>query len=487
MHSALSRFGISLMVLAGLWSMAGFPACLAADVPLTPHTIDNAFDGPASVYAADVDGDGSTDVLGAAAGANEIAWWDNGGGSPITWTKQSIAAGFGGAISVYAADIDGDLDTDVVGAGWSRNQIAWWRNDGGSPIVWTKLAIVSGFTNAHEVYACDVDLDGDEDVLGVGAGNNTIAWWRNDGGNPIVWTQQILSSSFGGARSVRAADLDGDGDVDIVGAALTANEVAWWRNDGGSPIVWTEFVVSGSFGGAHMVRPGDVDGDLDLDLVAAGYSADEIAWWRNDGGDPVVWTKFTIATGFNGAVTACPADIDKDGDPDILGAAQDASDIAWWSNEGGSPIAWQAHTIDANFGGVWPAYAADLDHDTYIDILAGGNSADEIRWWQNGLALSSVPAPPPGPVKLYQNLPNPFSPTTGIRFWLAQEGNVRLSIYDVAGRLIRTLVDGGIQAGSHSVAWDGRDEKGREMPSGLYFYRMTAGTAVETRPMTLLR
>jgi hypothetical protein len=169
-------------------------------------------------------------------------------------------------------------------------------------------------------------------------------------------------------------------------------------------------------------------------------------------------------------------------------------DIAWWSNEGGDPIVWQMHMIDDNFTGVWPAYAADLDGDTYTDIVAGGGL--EVRWWQNGLGLSGVggndgqgsaPASPFEPARLYQNSPNPFSPATAIRFWLAQAGYVQLSIYDVAGRLIRTLVDGGIQAGSHSVAWDGRDQKGREMPSGLYFYRMAAGAAAETRPMTLLR
>jgi hypothetical protein len=474
--------------LAGLAGLAAFAVCSAANVPLTPYTIDNTFDGAASVYAADIDGDGTTDVLGAAANSNEIAWWGNGGGSPIVWTKQSIASSFGAAISVYAADVDGDLDMDVVGAGWSRNQIAWWRNDAGSPIVWTKFAIVNSFTNAHECYVCDVDRDGDQDVLGVGAGNNTIAWWRNDGGSPITWTQQTLSSTFGGARSVRAADLDGDGDIDIVGTALTANEVAWWRNDGGSPLAWTKFVVSASFGGAHMVRICDIDGDFDLDLVAAGYSADGIAWWRNDGGDPVVWTKFTIAAGFNGAVTVCPADLDKDGDPDILGAAQDASDIAWWSNEGGSPIIWQMHSIDTDFGGVWPADVADLDGDTFLDVIAGGNSADEVRWWQNGLALAGVDRGNlPGAARLYQNSPNPFDPATTVRFELARAGYVRLVIYDVSGRVVRTLAEGSLEAGSHAVTWDGRDEKGRKAPSGLYFYRLVTGTAAFTRPMTLLR
>ena len=494
MRPASGRFVISFLVLAGLSSMAGLPACLAADVPLTPYTIDSNFDDPGSVYACDVDGDGSIDVLGAATNTNQIAWWKNGGGTPVTWTKYLIADAFSTAICVYAEDMDGDLDMDVLGAAWWRNQIAWWSNDGGNPIVWTKQAIANGFTNAHEVYACDVDRDGDADVLGASAGNHTIVWWRNDGGSPVVWTAQTIGTGFTGARSVRAADLDGDSDIDVVGVALNANETSWWRNDGGNPIVWTKFVISNTFGQPHMVRTCDVDGDHDLDLVTTGYIPGEIAWWRNDGGNPVVWTEFTVVSGFTGALAIGPADLDSDGDVDILGTAEGVGDIAWWSNEGGDPIVWQLHMIDDNFTGVWPAYAADIDGDTYTDIVAGGGL--EIRWWKNGLALSGVgandgqgthPASPFEPVRLYQNSPNPFSPATAIRFELARAGYVRLSVYDIAGRLVRTLVDTSIQAGSHSVAWDGRDERGREMASGLYFYRVAAGAATETRPMTLLR
>ena len=484
--------GIYLAMGAALALTAAGPGL--ADVTFTPYTIATGFDSPAGVCAADIDGDGDSDIVAAAANADEVSWWRNDGGDPIAWSKFVIADAFGGAVFVQAADVDGDLRTDVLAAGWYRNQIAWWRNDGGDPIAWTKQAIASGFTQAHEVYACDLDGDGDTDALGAAAGINTIAWWRNDGGNPIVWTAQVLGSNAGGARSVRAADLDHDLDIDVVGAALTDNEITWWRNDGGNPIQWTEIAITGTFGGAHMVRTCDLDSDGNVDIVAAGYTADEVAWWRNGGGDPVTWTKQTVAIGFSGAVTVCPDDIDGDGDQDILGAAQDANDLTWWSNDGGDPIVWTEHSIDDNFAGVWPAGAADLDGDAQMDVVAGGATADELRWWRNE-TLAGVPdqAVPGERViessSLFRNSPNPFGPTaaTSIRYELARTSLVKLEVYDIRGRLVRTLHDATEAAGAHHAKWDGLDAGGRPAPSGLYFCRLCAGDFRATQPMVLVR
>jgi hypothetical protein len=477
-------------LLLGLSLVVGPTLACLADVVFTPYPIDTAVDGAAGVYACDIDGDGDNDVLGAAANSNQIAWWRNDGGDPLAWTKFLIADSFGGAIFVYGADVDGDLRMDVIAAGYNRDQVAWWRNNGGDPITWTKQILANGFTQAHEVYACDLDRDGDTDVLAAGAGNNTIAWWRNDGGDPIAWTYQVLSSTFAGARSVRAADLDGDLDIDVVGAALVDNQLTWWRNEGGSPIVWTEITIDAAFGGAHMVRTCDMDLDGDADLAAAAYTLDQIAWWRNDGGNPMVWTKQIIVSGIDGPVTVCPSDLDGDGDVDVLGAAQNASDIAWWSNDGGAPPVWTLHMLDDDFGGAWPAYAADLNGDTKTDILAGGFSADEIRWWKND-ALAGVMTPGGTDQaignRLYQNSPNPFGPATAIRFDLAHASQVWLAVYDVRGRLVKTLIDGSGHAGANQIEWDGSDSRGAALPSGLYFSRILTEDFQATRPLILVR
>jgi len=88
--------------------------------------------------------------------------------------------------------------------------------------------------------------------------------------------------------------------------------------------------------------------------------------------------------------------------------------------------------------------------------------------------------------RLHQNAPNPFRPTTTIRFELPQRAPVSLRIYDVAGRLVRSLVTGGtLEAGRHEAAWNGQGESGQRVSAGLYFYRLQAGTFSETRRMVL--
>jgi hypothetical protein len=86
-----------------------------------------------------------------------------------------------------------------------------------------------------------------------------------------------------------------------------------------------------------------------------------------------------------------------------------------------------------------------------------------------------------------QNAPNPFNPTTTIRFTLPEAGQVRVAVYDVRGALTRTLVDQAFLSGSHSVVWDGKDWLGRNAASGVYVYRLTTAQGVVTKRMTLLR
>jgi hypothetical protein len=89
-------------------------------------------------------------------------------------------------------------------------------------------------------------------------------------------------------------------------------------------------------------------------------------------------------------------------------------------------------------------------------------------------------------VHLFQNQPNPFSPETRIAFDLPKAGPVELVIYSVNGRLVRRLVKGTRESGRHTANWDGRDDAGEKVGSGIYFYQLTAPGVEESRRMILL-
>jgi hypothetical protein len=121
-------------------------------------------------------------------------------------------------------------------------------------------------------------------------------------------------------------------------------------------------------------------------------------------------------------------------------------------------------------------------------------AAVDVHGNESGYALlapetiTDVDAPrTPTASYLAQNFPNPFNPTTRISFGLSSPGNVSLRIYDAAGRLVRAVTGGSRSAGHYAETWDGRNMRGEEMASGVYFYRLDAGSFTQTKKMILLR
>jgi flagellar hook assembly protein FlgD len=89
--------------------------------------------------------------------------------------------------------------------------------------------------------------------------------------------------------------------------------------------------------------------------------------------------------------------------------------------------------------------------------------------------------------ELGQNYPNPFNPSTTIAYSVADKSDVKLQIFDVRGRLVRTLVDGERGPNNYRVMWDGLNNAGNSVASGVYFYRLIAGDFRATKKMVLLR
>ncbi|MBS1260992.1 MAG: Thermophilic serine proteinase [Calditrichaeota bacterium] len=364
----------------------------------TEHAVADNFDGAQSVHAADVDGDGDTDVLGAADPAGEITWWENLDGAGTNWSELTVDGAFDGARSVYAADVDGDGDTDVLGAAAYAYEITWWENLDGIGESWSEHTVDGAFDGARSVYAADVDGDGDTDVLGAAREADEITWWENLDGIGESWSEHTVDGAFDGAYDVHAADVDGDGDTDVLGAAYYANEITWWENLDGIGESWSEHTVDGAFDGAYSVYAADVDGDGDTDVLGAAYYANDITWWENLDGTGESWAEHTVDGAFDGAYSVHAADVDGDGFTDVLGAAYDDNDITWWENLDGLGENWSEHTVDWEFNGAMSVHAADVDGDGDTDVLGAADTADDISWWEQP---GSPGPPPPVEISLY--------------------------------------------------------------------------------------
>ena len=347
------------------------------------HTVAEDFNGVDWVYSEDIDGDGDMDILGAAINADDITWWENMDGSGTSWTEHTIDGDYNGARCVYAEDIDGDGDMDVLGAPW-EDDLNWWENMDGSGTSWSEHTIDDYFPQTATVYAEDIDGDGDMDVISVSTSSNRVNWWENEDGTGINWIEHLIDMSFDWGFCIYAEDINGDGDMDVLGASVNADDIIWWENEDGLGTSWIAHTVDNYFYAASFVYSEDIDNDGDMDVLGASFHLDAIAWWENTDGSGTSWIKHTVDSDFDAASSAFAVDIDGDGDIDIIGSAWTADRITWWENTDGSGTSWVEHTIEVDFDGATSVYAEDINGDGDIDVLGAARFDDKIAWWDFG-------------------------------------------------------------------------------------------------------
>jgi len=195
-----------------------------------------------------------------------------------------------------------------------------------------------------------------------------------------------------------------------------------------------------------------------------------------------------------------------------LGLKSDGSIVTWGDNAYGQCT---LPTPNSEFVAVTAGDFHSLGLKMDGSIVAWGSNVDE---YGNYVGQCTVPSPNTGFVAIgagrYESLgirgtasvtdvsvagahrcasglsatfPNPFNPITTIEYEVSAPVQVRLQVFDLRGRLVRTLVDQRLGAGHHRVQWTGADDRGQELASGVYIYRLEAGTFRQTRRMTLAR
>ncbi|MCP4165634.1 MAG: VCBS repeat-containing protein, partial [Chloroflexi bacterium] len=192
-----------------------------------------------------------------------------------------IATSANGAESVYAADMDNDGDMDILSASRLDDTIAWYENDGAADPSFTASDIATSANGARSVYAADMDNDGDMDILSASANDNTIAWYENDGAIDPSFSASNIATSAAYAKSVYAADMDNDGDMDILSASWLDDTIAWYENEGGS----ADFIVTDSSISSGFIPDGEEDDVMQVVFTHNGIAADrdlELGYWNLD-------------------------------------------------------------------------------------------------------------------------------------------------------------------------------------------------------------
>jgi hypothetical protein len=346
------------------------------------QVITSEAEGARSVYTADVDQDGAPDVLSASSVDNTIAWYRNEGDGSFG-PRQVITTEADGAASVTVADVDQDGAPDVLSASRGDNTIAWHRNEGNGSFGPRQVITTAG-GEPQSVHTADLDQDGDHDLISarlssLSATDAPIAWYANDGAGNFG-LQQAIRTAFDAAEYVYADDVDLDGDLDVlsVSASLNDHAVAWHQNDGGGKLGSPQVISSGA-GGLESVYLADVDNDGDPDVLSA--SGSTIAWQENEG-EGSFGPQQVITTAAKGAWSVYSADVNQDGYPDALSASWGDNTIAWHRNEGDGSFG-PRQVITTAADAAWSVDAADIDQDGDLDVLAALVAGDAIVWYEN--------------------------------------------------------------------------------------------------------
>ncbi len=344
--------------------------------------ITNTADAAVSVYAADLDGDGDLDVLSASAWDDTIAWFDNTDGLGTFGPKRIITTIADGAYEVCAADVDGDGDLDALSSSLTDSKIAWYENTDGLGTFGPQLVITTATLGARGVCAADVDGDGDVDVLSASFHDDKIAWYENTDGLGTFGPQVVITTTADGARRVRAVDIDGDGDVDVLSASELDDRIAWYENTDGLGTFGPQQVITATADLARDVVGADVDGDGDIDVLTASQLDNTIAWFENTDGLGAFGPQQVISTSAVGANGVYATDVDGDGDADVLSASADGV-IAWYENTDALGTFGPQQVITATASNAIGVFASDLDDDGDADVLSASANDDKIAWYEN--------------------------------------------------------------------------------------------------------
>ncbi len=368
---------------------------LASTVDPVCNVIGENVDEVKSLDVGDIDGDGDVDVASASSGESGLTWWEDTSGDGLTWAMHYIGEGQtgNGPHYVWLADLDNDGDLDIILVLIDAGAVVWWENTDGLGGDWRRHSIDYTMNRPNYVDTADIDNDGDLDIAAAIVSGDEFRVWVN-GGDASSWTMYKMQYSFAGLgapTSVHFANIGGSSRPDLVGCTHWDGDIIWWENNGGAPDTWTERHIATGFLWAESVSTADLDGDGDNDVVAcSAYDSyrqgdgHAMVWWENPS-----WTEHVVRSDFGPSYYVRTVDFDYDGDFDLLSTACEEEGggggdnvVRWFENSNGDGSNWTGHTVEDYFTGAGPCSAVDVTGNGILETVSAATDLGEIAWWQ---------------------------------------------------------------------------------------------------------
>lgn len=436
--------------------------------------------------AADLDGDGLGDYLVPNENTHDVrVFMNNGAGSYSNFTVHPLPSGNRPSTN-ESADFNGDGFTDVAVGNTQNSTVNILLGDGQGGF--SSITAVAAGNGIRGLAVLDLDGDGAMDIVTANRNGNNLALLPGNGDGTFS-SPTFIESGGQQETACVAGDANNDGISDLFVGCYGSNEIILMLGDGNGSFVFADRIASP--GSPWMMAAGDVDGNGTIDAVSANADAATAVVAYGDGLGGFSGSDI-YPTGADFPIAVDLGDLDGDGDLELItssfGTFQQLNGI-WRLYENDGSGNYVNHTD-------YPAsYAAscavfhDRDGDGDVDVTGIDEMHDLLFLFDNRLtSLHDSDAVPIDNFELSGNYPNPFNPFTNIRFVLPDNARIDLEVYDIQGRKVRTLIDGEVwRGGTNIVPWNGTDDQGDVLASGVYFLRMSSNGISKSRKMMLIK
>ncbi len=323
----------------------------------------------------------------------------------VRFTEHLIADKYAYAYGIAAADFDDDGDLDLTSADYTPHNMLYLFENAGDGVFQQHVIQRDDPERLERHLVGDVDGDGDLDVVIVKNLRGHLLWFENDGSpaDGHLWTRHVITTELPGAYDVALADFNQDGHLDVAASSwVLGNQFAWFENDQ-TPAdgEWQKHMIEADVAETRTMRAADFDDDGDADLLGTVRQDHEVVWYENSrAAGAVTWTKHMIDHMSVCPAHGNPADMDGDGDQDVVMAlgfyfkpddndpkasqTSEENQIVWYENDAPTVDGWRKHVIAPRFDDAFEAVAADLDGDGDIDVAGTSwRNPGRVAWFEN--------------------------------------------------------------------------------------------------------